>query len=241
MLVSILVRIVFLPDSGAKAIVWIIFHWFQNRSVAGFAQHRRAFMLIGIETNINTIRKIVRIDSHALQIVGAIYSDSHLSIIGIAHVQFRNTTAKLDHTILLSASLLIVHNINALGVDASRLFQTLKCSATVFRIGRHDGLDVLHVLVNVFLCHTFRSKHLYSCHLACAHLLDLNVVHRVTFFFQKLNGSFQLCATDTHLILSACTNINVGTFVDSILQHIRCGPCDFTPLAQSRIQKTADR
>ena len=91
-------------DGCTKRIVWISFRFFQNFHLGG------AGRFIGVEPNINAIRKIVGINSHAFQIVVAIDKNTHLCIMAFAKIKIRDTTANLHDAILCQTTFIAIPN-----------------------------------------------------------------------------------------------------------------------------------
>ena len=82
-------------NSCTKRVVRVSFCLLQNLH---FGSSRR---LIGIEHNVHTIRKVVRINSHALQVMIAIHKDSNLRIMALTKVEIRYATANFHNAVLI--------------------------------------------------------------------------------------------------------------------------------------------
>ena len=97
----------FCRNSSAKGIVRIVFNCLENLHL------RRARGLVGVEHNIHTVRQVVRVHCHALQVVAVVHHDTNLRIMGIAQIQISHSTTNLHHTVLCQSAFIAVANGNA--------------------------------------------------------------------------------------------------------------------------------
>ena len=64
--------------------------------------------LIGIKDNINTLRQVIRIYGHALQVVAVIHHNTNLRIMGIAQIQIRDAATNLHHTVFCKTAFVAI-------------------------------------------------------------------------------------------------------------------------------------
>ena len=71
-------------------------------------------MLICIEANINSIRKVVCIYSHTFQVMSIINSNTNLSIVIISKRQFLYATPKFDYAVFICTAIFCINDLKPL-------------------------------------------------------------------------------------------------------------------------------
>ena len=69
-------------------------------------------MFIRVEHDVGSIRHIIRIHRHTLEIVGSVHKDTDLGIVRITKVQIRHATPNFYDTIFQSAALIAVKDLH---------------------------------------------------------------------------------------------------------------------------------
>ena len=101
----------FRSNGSAKRIARIVLDLFEHLHL------RCARRLVRVEHNINTIRHIVRIHGHALQIVAVVHHDTNLCIMRVAQIQICNATANLNNAIFCKTALIAVAHCYTVGAQ----------------------------------------------------------------------------------------------------------------------------
>ena len=102
----------FRSNGSAKRIARIVLDFLEHLHLGS------ARRLVCVEYNINTIRHIVRIHGHALQIVTVVHHDTNLRIMGVPQIQISNATANLHNTVFRKAALIAVAHGYTVGTQA---------------------------------------------------------------------------------------------------------------------------
>ena len=93
-------------DGCTKRIVRISFRFLQDLHFG------RAGRFVGVEHDVHAIVKIIRVDSHAFQIVVTIDKDTNLRIMTLAKVKIWHATANFHDTIFVQATFITIPNGN---------------------------------------------------------------------------------------------------------------------------------
>ena len=98
-------------------------------------------MLVRVEHDVGAIRHVVRVHGHAFQIVGSIYKDTNLGIVGTPQIEVGHTTAKFDDAILRGATFITITDLHPAGVNAGRILPFIPGCTPIGRVIVADRLD----------------------------------------------------------------------------------------------------
>ena len=139
-------------DIGAKGIVLIVLDLLKNSAIAFFVNHRRSALLVGIEHDVNTLRKIVGIHGHALEIVCPIHKNTNLCVVRVAQIKILDTGTNLHHTVLAKSPVFSIANCNTLRIDARGIFSVPPRDATVLGVIVLKRSNLARIIIEIFLC-----------------------------------------------------------------------------------------
>ena len=108
-------------------------------------------MFVRVEHDVCTIRHIIRIHGHALQVVSPVHKNANLSIVRIPQVKVGHDTTKFDDAILGGTTFIAVTNLHPTGINAGRVFPLIPRRTSVSRMIVAYRLDDVQVLVSITL------------------------------------------------------------------------------------------
>ena len=151
----------------------------------------RARGFVRIENDIISIRHIVRINSHTLEVVTVIHHDADLCIVAVAKAQVIHAAANLDNTILVQTAFVTVANRNTVGTHAGRTLELLECLTTIIRMVVTQRLNVTLMLIRIFLVVLrFCNNHHIGLLVNIGRLPNANAVALISIFSLKSINCF---------------------------------------------------
>ena len=177
--VPILTTLVGIFNRRPKWVVRIIFDLFED------ILHWSATLLIGVKDNVNTIGHIIRICSHALNVMSVINKDPDLSKSRFSKREIRHTATKLDQTVSLNTAIFVIPDHHSLGVHTCRIIELLFVGfAAVSSDVIFNGVDSIEV-IDLFMFSARRAKNqLRGKFAGIVNLFESTTINVVPFFFE---------------------------------------------------------
>ena len=201
-------------DSCAKRVVRIRFCFLEDLH---FGRARR---LIGVEHNVHTIRQIIRIDCHALQIMVTVNEDTNLRIMALAEVKVGHTTANLHNTVFVQTAFIAITNCNSTGIQTRGALKLREGLAAIIGVVIAQRIDLILMLISILLvelrlCENRDVRLLTDI----GRLSDTNAIALVAIFcFQNISSLVQLTFRHSEDLICALRNINHALLIDLFFQ-----------------------
>ena len=187
-------------NHGAEGVGRIILHRLKGVQLVA------SWLLVGVESDVISLREIIRIHSHTLKEVGTIDGDTDLSVIRSAERQILNITSKFDDSVHIRAALWTIANLKSLAGNCSRLLDTVHSTTPVLNIDT-GGFNFAPLGQNRLVVHAWRHQDLHFGEFTSRLLLDLHLVDVVALSLKHGSCSLHLGACNTHVDLNAESDV----------------------------------
>ena len=228
-------------DGCAKGIIGVGLDRFQYCIVLG-TNHRNILVLVGIKHNVFSFRKIVRIHSHAFEIMCIIHEDANLRIMTLSKIEISNTTTNLDHAVLINAAIFCITHCYTRRIEAGRPLK-LSCDTCIgIEMIVSESLNLVLMLIGVFLVKFRFSKNGRICLLARIRcILNAYAISLIAIFgFKNISSLVKLAFCNPKNTLGTLRNINHTFAIDFIFE----GLCNLfgtaNALCNTRIENRAN-
>ena len=176
-------------------------------------------VLVRVEPEIISLRDVIRVHRHTLEVVRAVNTDSNLSIVGRTEGEVFDSTSNLNDTVHISTTLISIANLQSLTGNCSGLLDTVYRMTPVLNIDP-GGLNFAPLGQNRLVVHARRHQDLHFGELTSRLLLDLHLVDVIALSLEHGGGSLHLGACDTHIDLNAETDVEKTVLTDLLLEFL---------------------
>ena len=209
-------------DVRSERIVWIRLNLFHNFHL------RRTLFLVGIKHDVYTIRNIIRVHSHTLEIVRTVYKNTDLCIVSITQIEIFNTSTNFYYTIFIRSSVasrtfITILDLNSTGINRSGILSLRPGFSAISTIVFSIRLYLRVIVVQISCGNCVIMNHRYNCSLTLVfNLGNTNAFYSITFINQNIKSVLELSFGNSHLKLNTGTNINCMFGLKFFTQTICC-------------------
>ena len=165
---------VLLSNDGSEGVLGIAGHVLKDLSDG------RSLSLVRVEPNIDTLREIVCVNSHSLDVVVALCGDSNLGVACVSHVQIGNAPSNFDDAVHLRTAVFGVAYGQTVELHLRGILNLTERHTAVLR-EILDHANLVPVEEDVLSRHSGRGQHLHNGVVSrIADLFDLDAVDFVT-------------------------------------------------------------
>ena len=188
--------------------------------------HCFVFRFISIKTNVNTIWKIVCINSHTFEIVRSIDKYSYLCIMWITKIKVFYTTTKFNNSIHINTAIFGITNWYSFTIDRSRILKLVSeyclliVTANFVRFIIIDCLNIGRVINFFMFCTRFAgNQHCRPLSGVCR-LLYTSRIYWISLSLNNIKSLIHLFFRYSQLFINALTNVNHSFFINLLFKKI---------------------